>query len=57
MTIRPLGGVQLAGEDAEQFLRQIVQGPPKKAAQEAVKRGDRMLAEFRETGRIVVHLR
>lgn len=48
------GGVRLSGDDAKKFLRQVNYGKPKKAAQEAAKRGEEMLKEYNEKGYVVI---
>lgn len=53
----PFGGVELTGEDAEAFLRQVEQGPTKEQQRiiaEAIKRGRAMAAELAKNGHVLV---
>lgn len=44
------GAVRLSGQDAKKFVNQVVYGKPRKEAVASYKRGERLVAEFREKG-------
>ncbi len=51
------GGVQLSGDEADTFRRQVSFGRPKQAAKESVERGKKMLNEFNSNGLVRIKLK
>ncbi len=48
------GGVTLTGEDAQQFLKQIKHGRPKKSAAQVLAQGRQMMKEFDKKGYVTI---
>ena len=51
------GGVRLSGLDAKKFSDQVTYGRPKKAAAEALSKGNKMLKEYEEKGFVTINLK
>ncbi len=51
------GGVRLTGADAKKFSDQVTFGRPKKAAAEALSKGNKMLKEYEEKGFVTITLK
>lgn len=51
------GGVRLSGRDAKKFSDQVTFGRPKKAAAEALNKGNKLLTEYEKNGFVLVSLK
>lgn len=51
------GGVRLTGADAKKFSDHVTFGRPKKAASEALSKGNKMLKEYDKKGFVTIKLK